>query len=119
MAAVVVLAVGLVLAGAGCGWPSPRVWVGLPPQAAARRLMRCLLVSAGFSYLGLVLLAAPALVAALPRSALAAACRRMLAGLEPAGLVGVCLAAVLLLASTWATLARSRRASRERAALRV
>jgi len=116
-APVVVLAVGLALA--GCVAPNERVWIGLMPRTAARRLMHCLLISVGFSYLGLALLAAPALVAPLPRSALAMACQRMLAGLEPAGLVGARLAAVLLLVSTCATLARARRTRRDRAALRV
>lgn len=114
---VVVFMAGLVLV--ACGAAGHRVWVGLPPPGAARLMMAGLLIAVMFTYLSLALMAGPLLLGALPPSALAAACRRQLARLDP-GVPGVTwLAVALLAASVCAVAGRARRCRHERRGLRV
>lgn len=114
----VVLATGLVLLASMAG--NRRAWIAQTPRVAVRWASALLVTAVGFTYAGLVLLAAPQLARALPvPGALSEACLQLLTGTGPAGTLIACAALGLLGVSAYAVVGRVGRTRSERRDLRV
>ncbi len=116
LAAGLAVAAGLALAGSGGLYR--RAQAGMSPRNLARRAAGSLTGAVVLTYAGLAMLATPAVLQVLPRSALTA-WPRLASGLDPGDEAASWLAACLLLVSACAVAVRARRCRRQRRVLRV